>query len=104
MSPEGTASYAVTGELPALVEKALRTARLQGFAQSCRVEQGRLLSALAGGAITSIGETGTGAGVGLAWLVSGRRPGVRVISVERDEHRAAAAARTAVRPPTSGAC
>jgi predicted O-methyltransferase YrrM len=104
MSPNGTASYAATGELPALVGKALRTAERQGFALSCRVEQGRLLSVLAGGAITSIGETGTGVGVGLAWLVSGRRAGVRVVSVERDESRAAEAARTAAWPLMSGAC
>jgi predicted O-methyltransferase YrrM len=35
---------------------------------------------------------GTGLGVGLAWLISGRRPGVRVVSVEREESRATLAA------------
>ena len=51
------------------------------------VEQGRLLTALAAGASGRIGETGTGCGVGLAWLVSGPRPGVEVVSVERDLER-----------------
>ncbi len=31
-----------------------------------------------------IGETGTGCGVGLAWLASGAGPGTRLVSVERD--------------------
>lgn len=31
-----------------------------------------------------IGESGTGAGVGLAWLLSGANPGVRLVSAERD--------------------
>jgi predicted O-methyltransferase YrrM len=92
MSPNGTASYAGAEDLPVLVGSALRLAQREGFSKSCRVEQGRLLSALAGGAVTSIGETGTGVGVGLAWLVSGRRPGVRVLSVECDQERAALAA------------
>jgi predicted O-methyltransferase YrrM len=52
------------------------------------VEQGRLLQVLAGGAPTRIGETGTGCGVGLAWMITGRRPGVRIVSVERDPLRA----------------
>ena len=39
-----------------------------------------------------IGETGTGYGVGLAWLAEGRPPGSRLISVEREPDRAAAAA------------
>jgi predicted RNA-binding protein with RPS1 domain len=47
---------------------------------------------LAGGARRWIGETGTGCGVGLAWLASGARDGVRLCSVERDPGRAAVAA------------
>jgi predicted O-methyltransferase YrrM len=42
-------------------------------------EQGRLLFALAARA-QPIGETGTGCGVGLAWLASGARPGTRLVS------------------------
>jgi predicted O-methyltransferase YrrM len=91
MSSNGTASYRDADQLPALVGEALRAAERAGFTKSCRVEQGRLLSVLAGGAINSIGETGTGVGVGLAWLVSGRRAGVRAVSVERDEQRAGVA-------------
>jgi predicted O-methyltransferase YrrM len=54
-------------------------------------EHGRLLFALASGAEV-IGETGTGCGVGLAWLASGARPGARLVSVELDSGRAALAA------------
>ncbi|MFJ6486425.1 MULTISPECIES: O-methyltransferase [unclassified Streptomyces] len=67
--------------------EAVGPAKSLGFPSSCRPEQGRLLHALAAGAFESIGETGTGCGVGLAWMISARRPGVRVVSVERDERR-----------------
>ncbi|AVT35890.1 SAM-dependent methyltransferase [Plantactinospora sp. BB1] len=88
MSMRGTASYAGVTGLPPLVSAAVALAEELGFGCSCRLEQGRLLTALAAGATTAIGETGTGCGVGLAWLVAGRRPGVRVVSVERDAERA----------------
>ena len=88
MSVLGTQSYSDVDSLPAIVSAAVSLAGELEFSSSCRVEQGRLLSALAAGATTTIGETGTGCGVGLAWLVAGRRPGVRVVSVERDPHRA----------------
>jgi predicted O-methyltransferase YrrM len=80
----------VTG-LPPLVERAVSVARREGFANSCRPEHGRLLFALASGA-EMIGETGTGCGVGLAWLASGAPPGARLVSVEIDARRAALAA------------
>ncbi|MDN3241009.1 O-methyltransferase [Glycomyces tritici] len=89
MSIKGTASYAGAQGLPGIVSAAVELAEALGFTSSCRLEQGRLLHALAGGAAGSIGETGTGCGVGLAWLCAGRRPGVRVVSVERDAERAA---------------
>lgn len=92
MSIDGTAAYAGLTGLPPLVMRAVLAARQAGFAPSCRPEQGRLLYALAGGAET-IGETGTGCGVGLAWLASGARPGARLVSVERDARRASLAAR-----------
>lgn len=93
MSIGGTAAYADAGPLPELVRRAVELARRLDFTESCRPEQGRLLHTLAAGAAgAGIGETGTGCGVGLAWLVEGRRPGVRVVSVERDEHRARHAA------------
>ncbi len=91
MSTLGTQSYVDVDGLPPLVAAAVDLAKETGFALSCRPEQGRLLQALAGGATSSIGETGTGCGVGLAWMISGRRPGVRVVSVERDAERAALA-------------
>jgi predicted O-methyltransferase YrrM len=91
MSPRGTVAYGGLDDLPPLVTKAVSIARREGFANSCRPEHGRLLFALAGGAEV-IGETGTGCGVGLAWLASGARPGARLVSVELDAGRAALAA------------
>jgi predicted O-methyltransferase YrrM len=88
MSIKGTESHAGLRDLPAIVSAAVALADELGFPSSCRLEQGRFLHALAAGADT-IGETGTGCGVGLAWLVAGRRPGVPVVSVERDAERAA---------------
>lgn len=93
MSIMGTESYADAQGLPEIVSAAVALANELGFPSSCRLEQGRLLYALAAGAGAAIGETGTGCGVGAAWLVAGRRPGVRVVSVERDPVRARRAAR-----------
>ncbi|MGW3980824.1 O-methyltransferase [Streptomyces mirabilis] len=94
MSLSGTDAHAATdpATLPPLVRRALSAARRHGFAYACRPEQGRLLHVLAGGARGWIGETGTGCGVGLAWLASGARDGVRLVSVERDAGRARVAA------------
>ncbi|MFF4754359.1 O-methyltransferase [Streptomyces sp. NPDC002514] len=93
MSMEGTAAYrACRGPLPGLVERALRAARAHGFGFSCRPEQGRLLQVLAAGARGRIAETGTGCGVGLAWLAEGAGPDVELVSVERDPVRARVAA------------
>ncbi|WP_055589160.1 O-methyltransferase [Streptacidiphilus griseoplanus] len=92
MSLAGTDAYDGVRDLPPLVERALHIAREDGFAHCCRPEQGRLLHALAAGAPGLIGETGTGLGVGLAWLASGAREGVRLLSVERDPRRARLAA------------
>ena len=91
MSPQGTAGYDGLTNLPPLVERGVGLARRLGFANSCRPEHGRLLHALAAGAGT-IGETGTGCGVGLAWLASGARPGARLVSIELDAARAKRAA------------
>jgi predicted O-methyltransferase YrrM len=91
VSVTGTAAYERLSDLPPLVARAVALARRHRFETSCRPEQGRLLYALAAGA-TVIGETGTGYGVGLAWLASGARPGTRLVSVEADSARAAAAA------------
>jgi predicted O-methyltransferase YrrM len=91
VSPNGTIAYDAIPDLPPLVERAVGLARQEGFANSCRPEHGRLLFALAAGA-GLIGETGTGCGVGLAWLAAGARPGTRLVSVELDAGRAARAA------------
>jgi predicted O-methyltransferase YrrM len=92
MSVDGTRAHLRgPGDLPPLVEQAARTAQRLGFPHSCRPEHGRLLRALAAGA-RLIGETGTGCGVGLAWLVSGMPSGARAASVEQDPTRARAAA------------
>ena len=48
------------------------------------------MHALAQGARLRIGETGTGLGVGLAWLLEGRHPGVPIVSVDRDTERVTA--------------
>jgi predicted O-methyltransferase YrrM len=87
VSPNGTAAYDSVTDLPRLVERAVNLARQEDFANSCRPEHGRLLFALAAGAEV-IGETGTGCGVGLAWLAAGARPGTRLVSVEVDAARA----------------
>ncbi|MFI6076314.1 O-methyltransferase [Actinoplanes sp. NPDC051343] len=82
MSIGGTAQYENETDLPPPVTAAVRAARRAGFDQSCRPAQGRLLQALAGGA-RRIGETGTGYGVGLAWMASGAGPGAELFSVDR---------------------
>ncbi|MEV7975851.1 class I SAM-dependent methyltransferase [Streptomyces sp. NPDC086519] len=92
MTLHGTDAHAGLPGLPPLVRRALGAARAQAFPYSCRPEQGRLLQVLAGGVQGRIGETGTGVGVGLAWLASGARAGVRLFSVEREAERARAAA------------
>jgi predicted O-methyltransferase YrrM len=77
--------------IPPLVKAALELAEATGFQQSCRPEQGELLRLLARGAGPAvIGETGTGCGVGLAWLASAAAPGSTLVSIDRDPHRTAA--------------
>jgi predicted O-methyltransferase YrrM len=89
----GTAAYAGLDELPAPVGDAVAAARRVGFGFSCLPAQGALLRVLAGGVAAGgvIGETGTGCGVGLAWLAGGAGPEVRLVSVERDATLADAA-------------
>ncbi|MEE6261554.1 O-methyltransferase [Plantactinospora sonchi] len=93
MTTSGTTAYDECPDLPPLVAAAVAVARRAGFAQSCLPAQGRLLHTLAGGiGAGTIGETGTGCGVGLAWLASGAAPDARLVSVERDPERAGIAA------------
>src|SRR5438105_1833139 len=92
MTIGGTAAYEGETALPALVEEAVALARTRDFGYSCRPEQGRLLQVLARGRCGGIiGETGTGCGVGLAWMASAVDASTRLISIEMDVERAAAA-------------
>ncbi|NJC70450.1 SAM-dependent methyltransferase [Planosporangium thailandense] len=92
MTLNGTAAYGGRVDLPPLVAAAVAAARDSGFALSCLPAQGELLRLLAAGVGPGvIGETGTGFGVGLAWLASGAGPDARLVSVERDPTAAAAA-------------
>jgi predicted O-methyltransferase YrrM len=85
VSTHGTDAYRDLRDLPPLVERAVAAARQAGFAQSCLPAHGRLLQLLAAGVGAGvIGETGTGCGVGLAWLASGARAGVHLVSIEDD--------------------
>ena len=88
----GTASHEGVADLPDVVEHAVGLARSMGFELSCHVTQGRLLSVLAAGRPGGlIGETGTGCGVGLAWRLSSSDADTRLVSVEADPERVAAA-------------
>ncbi|WP_415925812.1 hypothetical protein [Streptomyces sp. AK02-04a] len=87
MSLSGTDAHAAAdpATLPRLVRRALAAARRHGFAHACRPEQGRLLHALAGGTGERIGETGTGCGVGLAWLASGAHVALHTVELRLAE-------------------
>jgi len=78
--------------VPARVVAAYRSAAEAGFTKSCVPELGRLLSAVAASKPTGvIAESGTGVGVGTAWLHSGLGPDARLVTVERDPDVAARA-------------
>jgi predicted O-methyltransferase YrrM len=92
VAEQGTAAYDSIDDLPPLVRAAVDLARAARFPYSCLPEQGALLRLLAAGAGPgTIGETGTGYGVGLAWLASGAHPDARLFSAERDPGRVEAA-------------
>jgi predicted O-methyltransferase YrrM len=92
MSTSGTRAHEAVIDLPELVDRAVRLARQHSFEFSCRPEQGRLLALLAAGRSGGvIGETGTGFGVGLAWMASASSVTTRIVSVESDVERAEAA-------------
>lgn len=95
MTHQGTARYADLGpdEVPSLVRAAVEVARQQRFELCVHPATGRLLAALAGGVGDGvIGETGTGTGAGVAWMLSTASPTTRIVSIEIDEGRATAAA------------
>lgn len=92
MTTEGTARYAaVIDHVPPLVREAVALAQRFDFPYTVHPATGRLLSALAGGVGAGvIGETGTGTGAGVAWMLAGASPETRIISIELDEPRATA--------------
>lgn len=91
----GTSRYAALdpASLPDLVNRAVAAARELGFGLCVDPATGRLLQSLAAGVPAGglIGETGTGTGVGLAWMASHADPSTNLVSVEVDADRAAAA-------------
>ncbi|MBT2367520.1 class I SAM-dependent methyltransferase [Streptomyces sp. ISL-10] len=79
--------------VPPRVVAAERVASEAGFKKSCIPEVGRLLGlAAAAKPHGVIAESGTGSGVGTAWLHSGLGAGARLVTVERDEELARRAA------------
>jgi predicted O-methyltransferase YrrM len=85
----GTSAYRAATGLPPLVQDAVSRAVAADFDHSCAPEQGRLLSLLAAGWRGGrIGETGTGFGVGLAWMVEATGADTSFVSIELDESRA----------------
>jgi predicted O-methyltransferase YrrM len=78
---------------PPLVQAAERLAARAGFERSCAPEVGWRLRVLAATVTDgTIAELGAGYGVGAAWLASGLRPGVRLLTIESDWTRASAVA------------
>lgn len=88
MTPRGTHAYEAEPDVPGLVRRAVELARSMGFDNSCLPAQGRLLQVLVRGRPGGVvGETGTGCGVGLAWMVAAADPATTIFSVERDPDR-----------------
>jgi predicted O-methyltransferase YrrM len=93
MAVGGNTAYAGIADLPPLVRAAIELAASQRFDNSCDPAQGRLLSVLArGSAGGRIGETGTGCGVGLAWMLDATDESTSIVSVDLDAERAVASA------------
>lgn len=78
--------------MPEKVRQALALAEEMHFAHSCTPETGNLLMVLAGSCRhSSIAEIGTGCGVGATWLLSALPANSRLVSVDLDAARIAAA-------------
>jgi hypothetical protein len=93
MAVGGNTAYDGITDLPPLVRTAVELARSQDFDNSCEPAQGRLPSVLArGNAGGLIGETGTGCGIGLAWMLDTTGESTSIVSVELDSGPAAASA------------
>jgi predicted O-methyltransferase YrrM len=86
-------------DLPDVVSRAFAVSRRAGYASFCRNETGRLLAALAATRAGTMAEFGTGCGVGTAWLRSGVRGDVRIVTAELDPKLATAAAEIFVDDP-----
>jgi predicted O-methyltransferase YrrM len=71
-------------DLPDVVDRARRLSHRRGFVSSCRNETGRLLATLAATRSGTLAETGTGCGVGSAWLRSGMLADARLVTAEHD--------------------
>lgn len=85
---------------PPLVDRAEGLVRELGFDRSCAPEVGSLLHALAAQRGRSrVGEIGSGAGLGTAWLASALRPGVPLYTVEQDARLVAAVRRLFAEDP-----
>ncbi len=94
MSLRGTQHYGnCLDSVPLRVRSAVEGARRLDFPFCVRPEIGRLLAVLAGGlpAGARAGETGTGTGAGLAWMVDAARDDVTFVSIEQDGDRVAVA-------------
>src|SRR5690349_22926634 len=84
----GTSTYDGIDDIPPLVARAVALARELAFDLSSIPEHGRLLQVLARGVRGGrIGETGTGAGAGVAWLASAAGPEPSIGSAEREPRR-----------------
>ena len=85
----GFAVLVAEGGFPPCVVAAERVAAEVGFMHSCIPEVGRLLAlAAAAKPCGVVAESGTGSGVGTAWLHSGLGAGARLVTVERDQELA----------------
>ena len=95
MSLGGTSMYQQLepATVPELVQKAVQAAQELSFELCVHPATGRLLQSLAAGIAPGgvVGESGTGTGAGLAWMVSMADPKVSFISAEIDAERASAA-------------
>jgi predicted O-methyltransferase YrrM len=85
--------YANKDALPALVKRAALLAEQFAFRNSCAIVYAPLLQMLAahvrGGVV---GEMGTGAGVGTAWMAGALGAGSRIVTIEADAPRTSAVA------------
>jgi predicted O-methyltransferase YrrM len=79
-------------DLPEIVSRAFAVSRKAGYVSFCRNETGRLLATLAATRTGTMAEFGTGCGVGTAWLRSGVRGDVHILTAELNEKLAVAAA------------